>query len=292
MPELPEVETMRRGILPVVGSTIVRASPVACERKPIGIFPTPALVTRRTKGQRIVDIGRIGKRVVVHLERQDVLIFEPRMTGLVLLADPPTQEHLRFRLDLEGGPAPHVWYWDRRGLGSVHLLSEDELASRFHEQKLGPDALALTWEQLRERLCTSRRPIKVALLDQQRLAGVGNLYASEILHQAGVHPEKRCDLLSASQWEEIHRRMLEVLHTAIKYEGSTLSDGTYRNALNEAGGYQNHHRVYDRAGDLCRQCNRGVVERIVQAQRATFFCPVCQPKRSRAAGASPTRRRR
>jgi formamidopyrimidine-DNA glycosylase len=281
MPELPEVETMRRGILPVVGSTIVRAAPVACERKPIGIFPSPAIVTRKTRGQKIVDIGRIGKRVVVHLESRYVLIFEPRMTGLVLLSNPPTQEHLRFRLELQGGPAAQLWYWDRRGLGSVHLLSEKELAARFHEQKLGPDALALSAEQLQMRLGKSRRPIKVALLDQQRIAGVGNLYASEILHQAGVHPAKRCDLLTADQWVEVHRRMLEVLHTAIKYEGSTLSDGTYRNALNEAGGYQNHHRVYDRAGDTCTQCGRGVVERIVQAQRATFFCPVCQTKRAR-----------
>lgn len=281
MPELPEVETMRRGILPVVGSTIVRAEAVACERKPIGIFPSPSLVARRAKGQRITDVGRIGKRVVVHLERGDALIFEPRMTGLVLLSDPPSVEHLRFRVELTGGPVTQFWYWDRRGLGSVHLLSEEELAQRFHEQKLGPDALSLTVEQLRERLCKSRRPIKVALLDQQRLAGVGNLYASEILHQAGVHPEKRCDLLTAAQWTEIHRRMLEVLELAIKYEGSTLSDGTYRNALNEAGGYQNHHRVYDREGQTCRQCGRGVIRRIVQAQRATFFCPICQPKRGR-----------
>lgn len=283
MPELPEVETMRRGILPIVGSTIVKAAAVRCERKPIGIFPSPAVVARRTRGQRVVDVGRIGKRVVVHLEKGDVLIFEPRMTGLVLLADPPTEEHLRFRLDLEGGKVDRLWYWDRRGLGSVHLLSQQELAERFQDRKLGPDALALSADQLKERLCSTRRPIKVALLDQQRLAGVGNLYASEILHQARVHPEKRCDQLSRAEWVEIHRRMLEVLHTAIEHEGSTLSDGTYRNALNQSGGYQNHHRVYDRAGELCTGCGRGVIQRIVQAQRATFFCPICQPKRRRPA---------
>jgi formamidopyrimidine-DNA glycosylase len=283
MPELPEVETMRRGILPVVGSTILQASPAACDRKPIGIYPNPAAVKRRTKGQTITAIGRIGKRVVVHLSNNDVLIFEPRMTGLVLLADPPTQEHLRFRLDLQGGPAKQLWYWDRRGLGSVHLLRQSELAERFREEKLGPDALSLTAPQLRERLCGSRRPIKVALLDQQRLAGVGNLYASEILHQAGVHPAKRCDLLKPAQWEAIHRCMLDVLETAIRYEGSTLSDGTYRNALNESGGYQNHHRVYDRAGQTCGNCGTSTIVRIVQAQRATFFCPTCQPKRANSA---------
>jgi formamidopyrimidine-DNA glycosylase len=123
----------------------------------------------------------------------------------------------------------------------------------------------------------SRRAIKVALLDQRAVAGIGNLYASEILHLARIHPAKRCDLLKADQWQAIHRHMLAVLNLAIRYEGSTLSDGTYRNALNQSGGFQDHHRVYDRAGEACRQC-QGSIVRIVQAQRATFFCPRCQTK--------------
>jgi formamidopyrimidine-DNA glycosylase len=278
MPELPEVETMRRGILGIVGSTIVRAAPVTCSRRPIAIAPSPAEVERRTRGRRITEIGRIGKRVVVHLDNGDVLIFEPRMTGLVLLADPPSEEHLRFRVELKGGKVRQFWYWDRRGLGSVHLLTEKELQDRLGDRRLGPDALRLTAAELRDRLGHSRRAIKVALLDQRALAGVGNLYASEILHQAHVHPAKRSDLLTAPQWREIHLRMIEVLETAIRHEGSTLSDGTYRNALNQAGGYQNQHRVYDRQGQPCTQCRDGVIERIVQAQRATFFCPRCQAK--------------
>jgi formamidopyrimidine-DNA glycosylase len=114
------------------------------------------------------------------------------------------------------------------------------------------------------------------------VAGIGNLYASEILHLAQVHPARRCDRLSAAQWQAIHARMLEVLHAAIRHEGSTLSDGTYRNALNQAGGYQSQHRVYDRAGDVCRQCQSAQIVRIVQAQRATFYCPVCQANRRKA----------
>lgn len=281
MPELPEVETMRRGILAIVGSTIERAGRVPCERKPILVEPAPAALTKRVVGRTIVDVGRVGKRVVVHLDSGDSLVFEPRMTGLVLVADPPTHEHLRFRLDLTGGPIAQVWYWDRRGLGNVRLLSPREFAEKLGSGQLGPDALALTDGELRERLGSSRRAIKVALLDQRAVAGVGNLYASEILHLAGVHPAKRCDLLSASEWKAIHQRLVEVLEMAIRYEGSTLSDGTYRNALNQSGGYQNQHRVYDRAGELCPDCQRGSIERIVQAQRATFFCAVCQPKARR-----------
>ena len=279
MPELPEVETMRRGILRAVGSRIAAAGRVPCPKRPIAVSPGPASLNKRIVGQRIESIGRVGKRVVIHLEKGDVLVFEPRMTGLVLVADPPTREHLRFRLDLKGGPLKSIWYWDRRGLGSVRLFSASQFEEQLRGSKVGPDALTITSVEMRERMERSKRAIKVALLDQRALAGVGNLYASEILHLCGIHPARRCDLLKNEQWEQIHARMREVLELAIELEGSTLSDGTYRNALNQAGGYQNHHRVYDRAGDVCRTCSRGSILRIVQAQRATFFCPECQRKK-------------
>lgn len=276
MPELPEVETMRRGVLGVVGATIVEAQPATCAYRPILVQPGARSFSRRAVGRSIRAVERIGKRVVLRLDNDDAIVFEPRMTGLVLIADPPNQEHLRFRLRLLGGAVSELWYWDRRGLGSVRLFSPAEFAETFGPHKLGPDALAITAAELRARLQASRRPIKPALLDQRVVAGVGNLYASELLHRAGVHPERRCDLLRPAEWRRIHAAMLHVLNEAIRYEGSTLSDGTYRNALNESGGYQNHHRVYDRAGQTCPGCERGAVVRIVQAQRATFYCPVCQ----------------
>lgn len=279
MPELPEVETMRRGILKAVGSRITAAGRVPCKKRLIAVQPGGAALSKRVVGQKIASIGRVGKRVVMYLESREALIFEPRMTGLVLVADPPTQEHLRFRLDLEEGPLKSIWYWDRRGLGSVRLLSVKQFAQQFTGGKVGPDALDITAAEMQQRMGLSKRAIKVALLDQRALAGVGNLYASEILHLCGIHPARRCDLLNRNQWEAIHVRMREVLELAIQHEGSTLSDGTYRNALNKVGGYQNHHRVYDRAGDLCPTCFRGPIIRIVQAQRATFYCPECQRKR-------------
>jgi formamidopyrimidine-DNA glycosylase len=142
--------------------------------------------------------------------------------------------------------------------------------------------LSISCNELRAALSNCRRPIKVALLDQRALAGIGNLYASEILHRARVNPLRRCDLLRTDEWAAIHSALLEILDEAIRYEGSTLGDGTYRNALNEQGSYQNHHRVYDRADETCTQCGRAKIQRIVQAQRATFFCPACQPRRRRA----------
>lgn len=276
MPELPEVETMRRGILGIVGSRITGVERVRCRRKPIAVAPSLSRFRSLAVGATIREIGRIGKRVVVHLDRPAAVVFEPRMSGLVLLADPPTVDHLRLRITLSGGPSPELLYWDRRGLGSVRLIPEDELAERYGDAAIGPDALQISAGELAARLSNSRRAIKVALLDQRALAGVGNLYAAEILHLARIHPERRCDQLGAADWRRIHAAMQEVLEAAIRYEGSTLSDGTYRNALSREGDYQKFHRVYGRAGKLCLDCGEATIARIVQAQRSTFFCPHCQ----------------
>lgn len=281
MPELPEVETMRRGIAAIVGSRIAAAARLRCTRRPILIQPRPTTLAKRLIGRAVTAVDRLGKRVVVKIDNGDSLIFEPRMTGLVLVADPPTKEHLRFCLELTGGPIREVWYWDRRGLGSVRLLTAEQLKAQLGSGKLGPDALQLSAAELQLRLARSRRAIKVALLDQRAVAGIGNLYASEILNLAGIHPARRCDQLTKSQWQRVHTCLGKVLQEAIRHEGSTLSDGTYRNALNRAGGYQNMHRVYDREGEPCPTCRKVNVVRIVQAQRATFYCPKCQANRRR-----------
>ncbi len=279
MPELPEVETMRRGILPIVGSRIETIERMPCARKPIHISPRIDALRRRVNGIKVTAIERAGKRVVICLESDDRLVLEPRMTGLVLIADPPSREHLRVRIQLRSGPIREVFYWDRRGLGRVRLLDPTEFERECGGEKLGPDALAISADELRERLRLSSRAIKVALLDQRAVAGVGNLYASEMLHQAGIHPSRRCRQLTIADWNRLHTALVEILQLAIFHEGSTLSDGTYRNALNKSGGYQNHHRVYDRTGEQCPTCRRAEIVRIVQAQRATFFCPTCQSKR-------------
>jgi formamidopyrimidine-DNA glycosylase len=278
MPELPEVETMRRGILGIIGSRIEDVARVACRRRPIAITPRIDRFRRRTVGRVIRSVGRVGKRVVVRLDSGDAIVLEPRMTGLVLVADPPTREHLRFRCTLSAGGGRELLYWDRRGLGSVRLLSPEEFDATYGSGRIGPDALTIASASLCAQLGRSRRAVKVALLDQRALAGIGNLYASEILHAAGIHPTRRCDQLTRAQWQTLADATHAILEHAIRHEGSTLADGTYRNALNQAGGYQNHHRVYDRAGKPCPSCGRPVV-RIVQAQRSTYFCPTCQPKR-------------
>jgi formamidopyrimidine-DNA glycosylase len=275
MPELPEVETMRRGILSVTGATIREVQFPPCRKRPLTISPPRGSWPRRLVGAKVTSVERIGKRLVLKLSSADVLVFEPRMTGLVLLAEPPTMDHLRLVLRFRGHKTKQLLFWDRRGLGVLRLLSASELKARLGPEKLGPDALAISALELRERLHVSRRAIKVALLDQKAVAGIGNLYAAEILFLAGISPRRRCTQLTVAQWQAIHKAMQDVLSTAIKCEGSTLSDGTYRNALNQSGSYQNQHRVYGKQGDSCRRCKTPIV-RIVQAQRSTFYCPKCQ----------------
>jgi formamidopyrimidine-DNA glycosylase len=281
MPELPEVETMRRLVLPAVGREIDQVRRPSSRYRPLTMSPPWPSLQRQLVGQRIIGVERIAKRVIVWLSDARGLVIQPKMAGLVLLDEPPSREHVRLQLQLSGEPQLCLTYWDRRGLGTIHLWTADEVAEQLGPDKLGPDALAISLDQLRERLGSLRRPVKVALLDQTLVAGIGNLYASEILHAAGVHPELVCAEITPQQWRRIHQHAIEILNTAIVYEGSTLSDGTYRKSLTKTGSYQNAHRVYARADQTCLSCGRETVVCIRQAQRSTFFCPRCQPLRRR-----------
>lgn len=285
MPELPEVETMRRGVLAISGAEIAELRRPPCALRPIAFTPAFPTLRRRVQGKQVTDVQRRGKRLVLPLQDGQHLVFEPRMTGLLLIEAPPDPAHVRLQIEFRQAGIPQLQFWDRRGLGTVQLFAPGEIDRYLNSQRLGPDALEISPGQLRDTLGSRRRPIKVALLDQKLLAGVGNLYAAEILHVARIHPETLCCDLSHGRWRRLHAAMQDVLEEAIRYEGSTLADGTYRNALNNPGSYQNMHRVYGRAGEKCRTCRRGTVRRIVQAQRATFYCPRCQTRRSPATAA-------
>lgn len=278
MPELPEVETMCRGIAQVVGRTIESVSRPACRYRPIAMKPDVSAIDRRLQGEEVTEISRLGKRVLLHT-CQWALILQPKMTGLVAVELPPDPEHVRLQIDFVGSPALRLQFWDRRGLGTVELLKQKDIAARIIEGRLGPDALAITLADFSQRLTATQRAVKVALLDQKLLAGVGNLYASEMLHVACIHPQLPAALLSRPKVARLHAAMQAILLDAIAHEGSTLKDGTYRNALNDPGSYQSLHLVYDRAGLPCSTCKKGVIQRIVQAQRSTFFCPRCQRAR-------------
>lgn len=282
MPELPEVETMVRGIRDsMVNCKIESFELCRCDRKPMAMKPDYKEFSRRIVGTVVQSVRRLAKRIVICLSSGEYIVFEPRMTGLALVADPPSVEHLRFRFHLasETDSSPDtrsVWIWDRRGLGTLRLLTSDQFQEQLGPKVLGPDALDVSIDELTSILRTTKREVKVALLDQKLIAGIGNLYASEILHEAKVHPQTTCSRISKQKFRQIHMAMHRILNEAILYEGSTLNDGTYRNALNKDGSYQNKHKVYAKAGDLCSSCEKSTIVRIVQAQRSSFFCPRCQ----------------
>jgi len=281
MPELPEVETMVRGIRShIEGRKLVAVERCPCKCRPLLLEPKLPAIRRRTLGQAVQSVTRRAKRVVIEMTGGDAFVIEPRMTGLVLLSDPPDVEHLRIVWRFEGVQAFNaVWFWDRRGLGTVRLLNSEELAALRDLGQLGRDALDMTADDWREVCQKTRRPIKVALLDQKLVAGIGNLYASEILHRAKISPFQPAEDLRPAELRRLATAVREVLEDAIRNEGSTLGDGTYRNALNESGSYQNAHRVYARHDERCPTCQRETILRTVQAQRSTFYCPNCQQQR-------------
>ena len=301
MPELPEVETMVRGIRPhVEGCRIESVEPCECPCRPIATSPEWPAIAEAAVGRRIERVWRRAKRVVLSLEDDWRFVIEPRMTGLMLVTDPPDAGHLRVRWELSrprGGSnrsrdvgsrdetrrSPDtrpsdghsdLLFWDRRGLGTMRLYAPGEM-DRHLADRLGPDALEMTLDQWQDRLARTQREVKVALLDQKLVAGIGNLYASEILYRSRIDPRTPAARISRNRLSRLHEATTEILHEAIRYEGSTLGDGTYRNALNQDGSYQNAHRVYAREGEPCPGCGRKI-KRIVQAQRSTFFCSSCQ----------------
>jgi len=277
MPELPEVETMVRGVRPhLLDRQIVSTEFCACDRKPISVDPQRPAFQRQIREARIEDVQRLAKRITIVLNRCRYLVIEPRMTGLLLVSTPPTQAHRRilWKLNDVRGRAPSFEFWDRRGLGTVRLLDQDAMEAL--RLRLGPDPLSISVEQWTKQLSKTQRPIKNALLDQQLVVGIGNIYASEILHRARISPTAPAASLSVARITRLANASKEILNEAIRYEGSTLEDGTYRNALNQQGSYQNKHSVYKKDGTICPSCKTESIRRIVQAQRSTFYCPRCQ----------------
>ena len=274
---------MRRGIARVEGLRIATIEFPRETRRPIAVSPRPRTIVDRLAGRSIAAVRRFGKRIAIELAEEGGLkscwlVIEPRMTGLLLVAAPPSREHVRLELRFERpSTTPALIFWDRRGLGTVRLVDRRGLAAACGPDRLGPDGLAVSDAELVDRLGRSSRAIKVALLDQRAVAGIGNIYAAEILHRVGIDPRTPCRRLSAADWSRIATTTREVLAEAVAMEGSTIGDATYRTADNRAGRFQLRHRVYGREGLPCHGCRREVV-RITQTQRSTFFCPHCQPR--------------
>jgi formamidopyrimidine-DNA glycosylase len=269
VPELPEVETVARQLAPrIVGRAVERL-----------VILDPLLRAGRTPrlaGRRVVGVSRSGKRVLIEFApvprgRGGLwLAVHLRMTGRLLWvtgAARPVLPHLRARFELRGGSLLFV---DTRRFGTFDWHVDRRAARPAGLDPLAPE---LSARRLSELLAGSRQNVKAWLLRQDRLVGLGNIYASEILHAAGISPLRSACSLEAGEIARLHRSIRRILRDAIRSCGTTFSD--FQDARGIEGSYQRFLAVYDRAGEGCPRC-RGKIDRLVQQQRSTFYCPGCQ----------------
>ncbi|MGH9804206.1 MAG: bifunctional DNA-formamidopyrimidine glycosylase/DNA-(apurinic or apyrimidinic site) lyase [Candidatus Acidiferrales bacterium] len=275
MPELPEVETVVRGLRPrLVGRRIVRL----VIRQPAMVRSNLKRFRRALAGARIAGMRRRGKYILIELARangrarRDYWVVHLGMTGQLYAAKrtAPLEKHTHLIAWLSSGE--QLRYRDARRFGRLLALRADEVEDYF--AALGPEPLRISLEGFRRLFAGRRAPVKNLLLNQNRLRGVGNIYAGEALFLAGVHPARAAASLSAAELERLYRALREVLRDAIAGQGSTVSD--YRRGDGLPGDYQNSLRVYDREGEPCPNCGEPI-ERLVLAGRSAHFCPRCQP---------------
>jgi formamidopyrimidine-DNA glycosylase len=272
VPELPEVETVRTGIAPVLTGARIEHAEIFDPRltRPFA----PEAVAAELDGERVAAVERRGKYLIVRFESGRVLLIHLRMTGSLgyapsgLLANDP---YRRAVLRLDNGS--DVAYRDVRRFGTWELLEPGELRP-YLAQRLGPEPLgALSAERLGERLSGRRAPLKAALLDQRTLAGIGNIYADEALWDARLHPLRPAGSLEPDEVARLHRAVRRALRRGIARQGATLTD--YRTANGDRGAMQDEFRVYGRDGEPCERCGTPIAKTRVGG-RGTWYCAHCQ----------------
>ncbi len=274
MPELPEVETTAADLRPLLTGRRFTDAHVSWPRTLAE--PDPMSLAERMRDRQIIDVGRRGKYLLIHLDSGDTLIVHLRMTGhlaVVPVGSPALADaHLRAWFDLAGGD--HLIFTDARKFGRVWLV--DDLARVVG--KLGPEPLDWTFtaEVLAGRLQGRRTAIKAVLLDQTVVAGVGNIYADEALFRAGIHPLRRAASLTAGETAALRDAIRAVMTESIDQRGTLLRD--YRTPYGADGAFQERLRVYQQTGRPCPRCG-AAIERIRVTQRSTHFCPQCQPEK-------------
>jgi len=269
MPELPEVETVRRDLVRVVAGHRIEAVEVTGRRTVRR--QSPQDLKERVGGMSVDSVRRASKYLLLDLSSGDVLVVHLRMSGQ-LRWHQPDDERAAHTHAVVGFGHGEVRFVDPRTFGELFVVGAGELPFR-----VGADPLddGLTGAGLAAALGHRRRPLKVALMDQQIVAGIGNIYADEICHRAGVRTDRRTDTVTARQWGRLAEAAGSVLTAAVAARGSSLRDAQYVDLFGRPGAYQQEHRVYAREGLPCPACGRPI-RRGVVGQRSTFFCPRCQ----------------
>lgn len=271
MPELPEVETVRRGLAPALTNRVIREVMIRRRRLREAI---PADFSRRVTGKKVQAVERRGKYLLLRLGTETCIIHLGMSGVLSLSALPPHHKHAHVGMLLDD--ERYLIYTDPRRFGLMTVTARPPAAHRLLAA-LGPEPLtaAFNHSYFRRRLAGKKMPIKTALMDSHLVAGVGNIYASESLHQAGVHPGTLAGRLSADDCRRLTAAIKTVLRQALRAGGSSMRD--FIAADGSPGYFQTRWLVYDRAGQPClNQCGAQVVQ-LRQSGRSSYYCPNCQP---------------
>ncbi|MBN2906211.1 MAG: bifunctional DNA-formamidopyrimidine glycosylase/DNA-(apurinic or apyrimidinic site) lyase [Rhodobacteraceae bacterium] len=282
MPELPEVETVRRGLAPVIEGRVIARARV---NRPDLRWPFPPGMADRLTGARVTRLGRRSKYILADLSTGETLIIHLGMSGRMLVsgdplglfhhAHPAPEKHDHVVLEIEGGA--RVTFNDARRFGAMDLVPTDAVEGHWLLADLGPEPLGNTFDEryLVARLRGRMTPIKAALLDQRVVAGLGNIYVCEALHRAGISPRRKAGRIAPARLATLVPVIRDVLAEAIEAGGSSLRD--HRQTDGELGYFQHSFRAYGREGAPCPTpgCG-GQIARIVQSGRSTFYCPKCQ----------------
>jgi len=271
MPELPEVETVRRDLARGLAGKRIKQVEILNAGSLKGV--TPARFTRETVGRRFARFGRRGKYLILHLDTGQALVVHLKMTGVLQYQQKGDSLPKAARIIFYFSGGRKLVFSDQRKFGSVELVRD--AGSIPSLQKMGPEPLEkdFTSEALKARLGGRKGPIKPLLLDQTIVAGLGNIYAAEALHRAGILPQRRAYSLTAPEIKKLHRVIVLVLKEAIAARGSSVD--TYRDGQGKKGWFQVKHRVYDKQGNKCRRCGGIIVKEIFRG-RGTYWCPKCQ----------------
>ncbi len=286
MPELPEVETVRRGLLPYLqGARLTRVVQNRADLR----FPLPEDFADRLTGATVIGLKRRAKYLLAELSTGETLVAHLGMTGRFIIGgrqpgrfhhpagDDPKHTHIVFETELPGKKGDgRIAFNDARRFGYMDLIPTDRLDEHPYFKGLGPEPLGphFNARSLGAALVGKTQNIKVTLLDQRIVAGLGNIYVSEALFRARLHPERAAGSLKAAELKRLVAAVKTVLEAAIAAGGSTLRD--FRAADGALGYFQHHFQVYGREGEPCPPPCTGSIRRIVQGGRSTFFCPLCQ----------------
>ncbi len=272
MPELPEVEVIRRGLAPLLVGR--RFLAVKLGPKRLRQQSSPRELRRWLQGRRLDNLRRRGKYLRFNLEGGVTLLIHLGMTGRLLVGPPaaPPLPHVHLVFQLEGGL--DLFFQDTRRFGQVLVYPPGVAPAPLAQVGAEPFSRKVTPAWLLEQARGRSRPIKNFLLDARVLAGIGNIYACEILMAAGLHPATPVGRLTREDWDRVLTETRRILKHAIKKGGTTVAN--YLNSKGETGLFQLKLLVYGRAGQPCHRCGAPIL-RLVQAGRSTFFCPVCQP---------------